>query len=207
MLESVLAVIVAVAGVDHLRPRDPGQAVRASIERELPVQGVELLRRAGPRRPDPVVVRLGRIRDRLDVRPAARASSSTAETTCTTTRSCDEYNQVQDAEPGWEEIVDGYDVDALHLPAVRADHEGPGRVTPAGARRTATTTRSSTCASATRRAQSSKDRCVDRADDLAAIRSGGVRRDRSRCRSRRRRAAGRGRRARCRPGRRPRARA
>ena len=44
MLEIGLAVIVAIAGVIILAPPDPAAAVRESIERELPVQGVELLR-------------------------------------------------------------------------------------------------------------------------------------------------------------------
>ena len=37
-----------------------------------------------------------------------------------------EYNQVKNAEPGWEAIIDGYDVDALLFPPSGADHEGAG---------------------------------------------------------------------------------
>ena len=48
MLEIGLAVVIAVAGWIILAPPDPGMAVRQSIERELPVQGVELLREEVP---------------------------------------------------------------------------------------------------------------------------------------------------------------
>ena len=105
----------------------PRQRSTSSIERELPVQGVELLRERGSRRPDPRLVRLGRLRDRQPMYDDGAGSSSTGATTCTTRRSSRSTTVVRGAEPGWEEIIDRYDVDALLFPPYRADHEGPGR--------------------------------------------------------------------------------
>ena len=48
VLELTMAVVVAVAGFIIFMPRDPAAAVDESIERELPVQGVELLQEQLP---------------------------------------------------------------------------------------------------------------------------------------------------------------
>ena len=69
VLELVMAAVVAIAGVVIFVPRDPEAAVAESIERELPVQGDRAPAQRGSRRPHPVVVWLGRLRDRDHVRP------------------------------------------------------------------------------------------------------------------------------------------
>ena len=128
-----------------LAPPDPAAAVRASIERELPVQGVELLREEVPDGRIAVVVRLGRIRDRHDVPTDGARVLVDGRNDMYSEEILNEYNEVKNAEPGWEAIIDGYDVDALLFPPSSRSPRGRPRM-PAGARRTATTTRSSTCA-------------------------------------------------------------
>jgi hypothetical protein len=124
MLEIGMALIVAVAGVIILAPPDPAAAVRASIERELPVQGVELLRERVPQ---------GRIaswygwggyvignmyddgaRVMVDGRNDMYDESI-----------LNEYNEVKNAEPGWDRIIDAYEVDALIFPPFEPITKGP----------------------------------------------------------------------------------
>jgi hypothetical protein len=118
LMEIAIGVVVAVAGVGIFVPRDPAGAVQRSIERELPVQGVELLRERFP---------AGRIladygwggyvigtmydlgaRVMVDGRNDMYDDSILAE-----------YATVRDAAPGWEDIVDRYRVDAMLFPPYR----------------------------------------------------------------------------------------
>ena len=124
MLEVGLAVIVAVAGWIILAPPDPAGAVRASIERELPVQGVELLRE---RVSDGRIATwygwggyvIGEMTD-----DGARVLVD-GRNDMYSEGILNEYNRVKNAEPGWEAIIDGYDVDALLFPPSEPITKGP----------------------------------------------------------------------------------
>jgi hypothetical protein len=127
LLELVMAVIVAVAGVIIFVPRDPAAAVRASIERELPVQGVELLIE---RVPDGRIASwygwggyvIGKMYD-LGARVLVDGRNDMYDQAI-----LERYNQVRNADPGWEQIADGYDVDALLFPPFEAISKGPAEI-------------------------------------------------------------------------------
>ncbi len=124
ILEAVLAIAIAVAGVIIFIPRDPAQAVSDSINRQLPVQGVEIL---VERVPDGRILAeygwggyvIGQMyalggRVMVDGRNDMYDDSILRE-----------YEQVRDANPGWEAIVEKWDVDALIFPPYRAITKGP----------------------------------------------------------------------------------
>ena len=127
----------------HLR------AARPDGRRRTPASSASCRSRASScseqraRRPDPGVVRMGRLRDR-QMYDSARASSSTGATTCTTIDSRGLRRvQARRARLGGDRGPIGPRRAAL--PAVRGDHaRAPPRM-PAGARPSATRTRSSTC--------------------------------------------------------------
>ena len=124
LLELGLGLIVAVAGLVIFLPPDPSAAVDASIERELPVQGVELLQQ---RVPDGRIVAwygwggyvIGQMYDsgarvfvdgRNDMYPESIL---------------EDYTRIKNAEVGWGEIVDRYDPDALVFPPSEPITKGP----------------------------------------------------------------------------------
>jgi hypothetical protein len=115
ILELIMAAVVAVAGIVIFMPRDPAVAVDRSIERELPVQGVELLR---DRLADGRILAwygwggyvgnhlydtggLVFVDGRNDMYDQAIL---------------EDYNHVRLADEGWEAIVDRYQVDAMLFP-------------------------------------------------------------------------------------------
>ena len=124
MLETVMAVVVAVAGAIIFIPRDPMLAIQTSIERELPVQGTEVI---VDQVPDGRIVAEygwgayvsaaifedgGRVmvdgrNDMYDDAILVR------------------YGMIRDADEGWEAIADGLDADALLFPPYRAITKGP----------------------------------------------------------------------------------
>jgi hypothetical protein len=124
LLELGLGLLVAVAGLIIFLPRDPAAAVQASIERELPVQGVEVLQ---DRVPDGRIVAwygwggyvIGNMYDsgarvfvdgRNDMYPESIL---------------EEYTHIKRADPGWAEILDRYDPDALLFPPSEPITKGP----------------------------------------------------------------------------------
>ena len=124
ILEVVMAAIVAIAGVLIFVPRDPAAAVDESIERELPVQGVELLLEKVP---DGRILSwygwggyvIGQMYDHgarvfVDGRNDMYDESI-----------LEDYNLVRGAEPGWAEVVDRYEVDAMVFPPFEAISKGP----------------------------------------------------------------------------------
>jgi len=127
ILETLVVIVIAVAGVIIFIPRDPEAAVRASIERELPVQGVDILIERFP---------AGRIladygwggyvigqmyhggaRVMVDGRNDMYDDAILAE-----------YGAVRDADQGWDEIADRWQVDALLFPPYRAITKGPAEL-------------------------------------------------------------------------------
>ena len=124
VLELVMATIVAIAGVVILMPRDPEAAVLASIERELPVQGIELLLSEVP---DGRILSwygwggyvIGNMYDH-GARVFVDGRNDMYDEAI-----LDEYNLVRHAEPGWEEIPDRYGVDAMVFPPFEAISKGP----------------------------------------------------------------------------------
>jgi hypothetical protein len=127
ILELVMAVIVAVAGWIIFVPRDPAAAVEASIERELPVQGVELLEEGVP---DGRILAwygwggyvIGNMYE-LGARVMVDGRNDMYDQAI-----LDEYNRVRIADPGWEQIADGYKVDALIFPPFEAIAKGPAEI-------------------------------------------------------------------------------
>jgi hypothetical protein len=122
-LELGLGAIIAIAGILIFVPRDPAAAVHESIERELPVQGVELLRERVP---------TGRILAwygwggyvignmyELGARVMVDGRNDMYDQAI-----LDEYNAVRAADPGWQDIADGYAVDALLFPPFEAITKG-----------------------------------------------------------------------------------
>lgn len=124
VLELVMAAIVAIAGVVIFVPRDPEAAVRESIERELPVQGVELLLSEVP---DGRILSwygwggyvIGTMYDH-GARVFVDGRNDMYDDAI-----LEEYNLVRGAEPGWEEIPDRYEVDAMVFPPFEAISKGP----------------------------------------------------------------------------------
>jgi hypothetical protein len=129
ILELILAAIVAIAGVVIFVPPDPEEAVRASIERELPVQGVATLI---DRVPEGRIVAwygwggyvIGQMTE-LGARVMVDGRNDMYDQAI-----LEEYDRVRTAEPGWEQIVDGHQVDALlfppHEPIARGAAEAAG---------------------------------------------------------------------------------
>jgi hypothetical protein len=124
MLELVMAIILTVAGVIIFVPRDPSVVVQESVERELPVQGVEILVQRVPE---------GRILSwygwggyvignmyELGARVMVDGRNDMYDEAI-----LNEYNRVKNADPGWESIADGYEVDALLFPPFEAITKGP----------------------------------------------------------------------------------
>jgi hypothetical protein len=124
MLEVVMAAAVGIAAVVIFVPPDPEAAVQASIERELPVQGVDLLQ---DRVPDGRILAeygwggyvIGQMYD-LGARVMVDGRNDMYSDAILT-----EYGHVRDADPGWEEIADRYEVDALIFPPYRTITKGP----------------------------------------------------------------------------------
>ena len=124
VLELGFAAIVAVAGIVIFIPPDPSAAVRESIERELPVQGVELLQREVP---DGRILSwygwggyvIGSMYD-SGARVFVDGRNDMYDEAI-----LEEYNRVRGAEPGWADIPDRYGVDALVFPPFEAISKGP----------------------------------------------------------------------------------
>jgi hypothetical protein len=124
MLETVMAAIVIVAGILIFVPRDPAAAVQESIERELPVQGVALLKE---RVPDGRILAwygwggyvIGNMyesgaRVMVDGRNDMYDQSI-----------LDEYNHVKNADEGWARTPERYGVDAMVFPPQEPITKGP----------------------------------------------------------------------------------
>ena len=126
LMELFVAGAVMIGGIIIFVPRDPAAAVRASIERELPVQGTELLRE---RVPDGRVLAeygwgayvTGQLFD-LGGRVMVDGRNDMYDQSI-----LEEYGHVRDADPGWHEIADRYEVDALIFPPYRAITKGPAQ--------------------------------------------------------------------------------
>ena len=124
IMELVLGALIAVAGVIIFVPRDLMGAVRASIERELPVQGVELLQERVPS--GRILAEygwggyvIGQMYD-SGARVMVDGRNDMYDDAILT-----EYGLVRDADPGWAEVADRYEVDALIFPPYRAITKGP----------------------------------------------------------------------------------
>jgi hypothetical protein len=124
LLEVVVAGLIAVAGVVIFWPQDIGAAVRASENRELPVQGVALLRE---RVPD------GRILAEYgwggyvigQMFPDGARVMVDGRNDMYDDAILEEYGLVRDADPGWADVAERYEVDALLFPPYRAITKGP----------------------------------------------------------------------------------
>lgn len=123
-MELVMAAIISIAGVFVFVPRDPAAAVRESIDRELPVQGAEVLLSEVP---DGRILAwygwggyvIGTMYDR-GARVFVDGRNDMYDDAI-----LEEYNLVRGAEPGWAEIPDRYDVDAMLFPPYEAISKGP----------------------------------------------------------------------------------
>lgn len=124
ILEIGMGVAIAIASIIIFAPRDPAAAVRDSIERELPVQGVELLME---RVPDGRILSwygwggyvIGNMYDSGGRVMVDGRNDMYDETIL------NEYNHVKNAEPDWEEIADRYEVDAMLFPPFEPITKGP----------------------------------------------------------------------------------
>ena len=200
MLEIGLAVIVAVAGWIILAPPDPAVAVAPEHRPRAAGPGrSSSCARGFPTAGSPPWYGWGGYVIGLMTDDGARVLVD-GRNDMYSEEILNEYNLVKNAEPGWEAIIDGYDVDALLFPPSEPITKGPAedagwceayrddnevvylRTVPS------------------RRAPMRRPAAPGRRPPAAW-------RGRSPCRSTRRRAAGTGRPARCRPGRRPPARA
>ena len=124
MLELVLGAVIAVAGVVIFLPRDPALAVQQNIERELPVQGVQVLKERIPR--GRVLAWYGwggyvggHMYD-LGGRVFVDGRNDMYEQSI-----LEDYNRVRGADEGWESITDRYEVDALLFPPSEPIAKGP----------------------------------------------------------------------------------
>jgi hypothetical protein len=124
LLELTTAAVVAVAGFLIFMPRDPAAAVDESLERELPVQGVELLQE---RQPDARVLAwygwggyVGNLMYDDGGRVFVDGRNDMYDQSI-----LEDYNRVRGADEGWQEIVDRYDVDALLFPPDEPITKGP----------------------------------------------------------------------------------
>jgi hypothetical protein len=124
VLELVMAAIVAIAGVIVFVPRDPAAAVQDSIERELPVQGVAILQ---DRVPDGRILAwygwggyvIGTMYE-SGARVMVDGRNDMYDQAI-----LDEYNDVKNADPGWDEIAESYEVDAMLFPPSEPITKGP----------------------------------------------------------------------------------
>jgi hypothetical protein len=127
ILELALAAIVAVAGVVIFVPDDPATAVQESIQRELPVQGVELLIEEVP---DGRILSwygwggyvIGTMYD-LGARVFVDGRNDMYDEAI-----LDEYLRVRGAEEGWSDIPEQWDVDAMVFPPFEAISKGPAEI-------------------------------------------------------------------------------
>ena len=126
IIEIGVAVAIAVAGVVIFVPPDPAARVDASASsascRSRASKSSSSASRTGGSSPSTA----GAATSSGRCPTLAPSSASTGATTCTTTRSSRCTEQVQDADPGWEAIVDEWEVDALLFPPYRAITKGPG---------------------------------------------------------------------------------
>ena len=124
ILELVMGAVVAVAGFVIFMPRDPALATQQSIERELPVQGVQVLK---DRIPDGRILAWygwggyvgGHMYD-LGGRVFVDGRNDMYDQSI-----LEDYNRVRGADEGWEAIADRYDVDALLFPPNEPIAKGP----------------------------------------------------------------------------------
>jgi len=124
ILELVMAAIVVVAGVIIFVPRDPAAAVEESVERELPVQGVEIL---VDRHPDGRILAwygwggyvIGNMYE-LGARVMVDGRNDMYDEAILV-----EYNHVKNADAGWEAIADGLEIDAMLFPPHEPITKGP----------------------------------------------------------------------------------
>jgi hypothetical protein len=124
LMEMTLAVIVVVAGIVIFVPRDVEAAIDASHDRELPVQGVQLLI---DRVPDGRIVAwygwggyvIGNMYE-LGARVMVDGRNDMYDDSI-----LEEYDRVRTADPGWEAIVDRWEADALLFPPHEAITRGP----------------------------------------------------------------------------------
>ena len=124
IMETVVVVVIAAAGIVIFTPRDPAATVRESIERELPVQGVEIL---VDRFPDGRILAdygwggyvIGQMYE-LGARVAVDGRNDMYDDAILA-----DYGLVRDAAEGWEAVVERWQVDALLFPPRRAITSGP----------------------------------------------------------------------------------
>jgi hypothetical protein len=124
VLEAAMAALVAIAGLVILLPPSLEARIDASIQRELPVQGVELL---AERVPDGRIIAeygwggyvIGEMHD-LGARVMVDGRNDMYDDAI-----LDEYTTIQNARDGWAEIADGYEADAMVFPPYRAITTGP----------------------------------------------------------------------------------
>jgi len=124
IMETVVAVVIAVAGIFIFIPRDPAAAVRDSINRELPVQGVEIL---VERVPDGRILAwygwggyvIGQMYH-LGAKVMVDGRNDMYDDAILR-----EYDRVRIADPDWEEIVDRWKVDAMLFPPNEPITRGP----------------------------------------------------------------------------------
>jgi hypothetical protein len=123
-LEVVMAVFVAVAGLAIFVPPSLEERIDASVERELPVQGVDLLTE---RVPDGRIIAeygwggyvIGQMHD-LGARVMVDGRNDMYDDAI-----LDEYTTIQNARHDWDEIADRYEADAMVFPPYRAITAGP----------------------------------------------------------------------------------
>jgi hypothetical protein len=124
IMEIAMAAIIAVAGYIIFWPPDPEGSVAGSLDRELPIQGVELLRQEVP---DGRIASwygwggyvIGQMFD-LGARVMVDGRNDMYDESI-----LNEYSTVKNAEPGWDTIIDNYEVDALIFPPSEAITKGP----------------------------------------------------------------------------------
>ena len=124
VMELAVGALVIFAGVLIFVPRDLVGRINASIHRELPVQGVEILKARAPA--SRVLAEygwggyvIGQIfRDGGRVMVDGRNDMYDDSI-------LDEYALVRDADPGWSDVAHRYSVEALLFPPYRAITKGP----------------------------------------------------------------------------------
>jgi hypothetical protein len=123
VMEAMMAVVVVVAGAVIFIPPDVPGRIEASIERELPVQGVALLKSEMPT--GRILAEygwggyvIGQMYD-LGARVMVDGRNDMYDDSILT-----EYTDVQNANDGWDEIVDRYQMDAMLFPPYRAITKG-----------------------------------------------------------------------------------
>jgi hypothetical protein len=124
VMEAVMAAVVVIAGVLIFIPANVSGRIEASVERELPVQGVAMLQTEVPS--GRILAEygwggyvIGQMYE-LGARVMVDGRNDMYDDAILT-----EYTKVQNADPGWDEIADHYQVDALLFPPYRAITKGP----------------------------------------------------------------------------------